>query len=660
MISANNITVNFGARNLFENVSFQISGKDRIGLVGSNGAGKSTLLKILINEFQPDEGVVSLSKHTTFGYLPQEGIAYEGKTLYDEVYSSVDDINNIQNEIADIENEMTLITDYGSDEYLDLIENYTELQEKFNDLDGFKLQSKIEKILIGLGFKSDDFDRLTDEFSGGWQMRIAIAKLLLKNPSVILLDEPTNHLDIESLIWFENYLKNYNGAILLISHDKNFLDNITNKTIEISLGKVTVYSGNYSFYVKEKAERKTLIENQKKNQDKYLKEQERFIERFRYKASKAKAVQSRIKLVDKLDIIEIEDEENSIKIKFPPATHSGKISLEIENLYKTYDDKKYVLEDIDLIIERGEKIALVGVNGAGKSTLARMVAGFESISKGKMKLGHLVDIKYYSQHQSDELDPNKTVLEVMEESANGEVAKNLRNILGSFLFRGDDVFKLVKVLSGGEKSRLALAKMLIEPSNFLILDEPTNHLDMRSKDVLMEGLNSYEGTVLVVSHDRYFLDGIIDKVIEVKDKKIRIYFGNSSEYLKTKEKEAGKARKESKDSKKEAKEVKAAPVKIENKNSAPVKNTYSDKKEIKKQITPVKKKISELETEMNALEKRSKELETIMADPEFFRKSDNIKGITEEYNSIKGKITANYSQWEIETEKLSKLETLLT
>ncbi|HEX2787682.1 MAG TPA: ABC-F family ATP-binding cassette domain-containing protein [Ignavibacteria bacterium] len=647
MISANNITVNFGARNLFKNVSFQISGRDRIGLVGSNGAGKSTLLKILINEFQPEEGVVSFSKHTTFGYLPQEGLTYEGKTLYDEVYSSVDDINNIQNEIADIESEMETFTDHSSEQFLDLIENYTELQQKFNDLDGFKLKSKIEKILIGLGFKNDDFNRLTDEFSGGWQMRIAIAKLLLKNPSVILLDEPTNHLDIESLIWFENYLKNYNGAILLISHDKNFLDNITDKTIEISMGKVTLYSGNYSFYVKEKEERKTLLENQKKNQDKYLKQQEKFIERFRYKATKAKAVQSRIKLVEKLDIIELEDEENSIKIKFPPATHSGKISLEIENLYKTYDDKKYILEDINLILERGEKIALVGVNGAGKSTLARMIAGFESISKGKIKLGHLVDIKYYSQHQSDELDPDKTVLEVMEECANGEIAKNLRNILGSFLFRGDDVFKLVKVLSGGEKSRLALAKMLIEPSNFLILDEPTNHLDMRSKDVLMEALNAYEGTVLVVSHDRYFLDGIINKVIEVKDKKIKIYYGNSSDYLKAKDRESSPAKKEIEE-------------KSSLKNSLPVKNTYSAKKEIKKKITPIRKKISELELEMTALEKRLKEIESIMSAQDFFKKTDDIKSITGEYNSLKERISVNYSQWEKETEKLTELETLLT
>ncbi|MBK7160430.1 MAG: ABC-F family ATP-binding cassette domain-containing protein [Ignavibacteria bacterium] len=363
-------------------------------------------------------------------------------------------------------------------------------------------------------------------------MRISLAKLLLNNPSILLLDEPTNHLDIESLIWVENYLKAYQGAIVMVSHDRSFLDNITERTVEISLGNVTEYSGNYSFYKREREVRKELLENQFNNQQSYLKQQEKFIERFRYKATKSRQVQSRIKLLDKIDLVELEDEEATVNFNFPPATHSGKISLEISELTKSYDGTFNVLENIDLIIPRGEKIAFVGVNGAGKSTLMRIIAGIEKY-EGEVKLGHLAEIKFYAQNQAEELDSAKTVLQTMEEAARGDIIKNLRSILGSFLFRGDDVFKKVGVLSGGEKSRLALAKMLIEPSNFLVFDEPTNHLDMKSKEVLMNALQKYEGTVVIVSHDREFIDGIVDKVIEVKNKKIRIYFGNATDYLKS-------------------------------------------------------------------------------------------------------------------------------
>lgn len=652
MISLNNISMRYGAKVLFDEVSLRVAGKDRVSLVGSNGAGKSTMLKVIAGLIRSDEGEVAISKHTTVGYLPQEGIQFTGKTLYEEVYSSAGDINKIQEEMRQIETEMGESEDTASDEFMDLVNEYGELQERFQMLDGFKLKSKIEKILIGLGFFEKDFERMTGEFSGGWQMRIAIAKLLLSNPSILLLDEPTNHLDIESLLWVENYLKSYQGVIVMVSHDRSFLDNITDRTVEISLGNVTEYSGNYSFYKKEKEIRKQLLENQYDNQQSYLRQQERFIERFRYKATKSRQVQSRIKLLDKMDLVELEDEESAINFRFPPATHSGKVAIEINSLTKSYDGKVNVLEDVDLLISRGEKIVLFGVNGAGKSTLTRIIAGFETITKGDVKPGHLVDRKFYAQNQAEALNPELTVLQTMEQSATGEILKNLRTILGSFLFRGDDVFKKVSVLSGGEKSRLALAKMLIEPSNFLILDEPTNHLDMRSKEVLMNALHKYNGTVLIVSHDREFVDGIVSKVIEVKNKKIRTYIGNATDYIKAKEQEA---RSLNPKNKKPDPENKKPEMKVNN-SAATSGNHIKKKKEISKQIQPLKSRIIELEKQTGKHEKRIKELEELMGKDEFYKGAYDIVKITNEYNSIKETLKSVYSEWEQETDKLSGLE----
>ncbi|MBK6773956.1 MAG: ABC-F family ATP-binding cassette domain-containing protein [Ignavibacteria bacterium] len=650
MISMNNISMRFGAKVLFDEVSLRVAGKDRVSLVGSNGAGKSTMLKVIAGLIKPDDGEVAVSKHTTVGYLPQEGIEYTGKTLYEEVYSSAGDINAIQEEMRQIEKEMEEFQDTMSDEFMDLINEYGELQERFQMLDGFKIKSKIEKILIGLGFGEKDFDRETAEFSGGWQMRISLAKLLLNNPSILLLDEPTNHLDIESLIWVENYLKAYQGAIVMVSHDRSFLDNITERTVEISLGNVTEYSGNYSFYKREREVRKELLENQFNNQQSYLKQQEKFIERFRYKATKSRQVQSRIKLLDKIDLVELEDEEATVNFNFPPATHSGKISLEISELTKSYDGTFNVLENIDLIIPRGEKIAFVGVNGAGKSTLMRIIAGIEKY-EGEVKLGHLAEIKFYAQNQAEELDSAKTVLQTMEEAARGDIIKNLRSILGSFLFRGDDVFKKVGVLSGGEKSRLALAKMLIEPSNFLVFDEPTNHLDMKSKEVLMNALQKYEGTVVIVSHDREFIDGIVDKVIEVKNKKIRIYFGNATDYLKAKEDELKKVNSDLR--KKTVIESKENIVKAV--NPPEPKEQKKKKKDINKIILPIKNRINELERNALEFEAKIKEKERIMSKDEFYKGGYNVVEFTNDYNSLKEKLKNVYSLWEQETEKLNSL-----
>ena len=646
----NNISMRFGAKVLFDEVSLRVAGKDRVSLVGSNGAGKSTMLKVIAGLIKPDEGEVAVSKHTTVGYLPQEGIEYTGKTLYEEVYSSAGDINAIQEEMRQIEKEMEEFQDTMSDEFMDLINEYGELQERFQMLDGFKIKSKIEKILIGLGFGEKDFDRETAEFSGGWQMRISLAKLLLNNPSILLLDEPTNHLDIESLIWVENYLKAYQGAIVMVSHDRSFLDNITERTVEISLGNVTEYSGNYSFYKREREVRKELLENQFNNQQSYLKQQEKFIERFRYKATKSRQVQSRIKLLDKIDLVELEDEEATVNFNFPPATHSGKISLEISELTKSYDGTFNVLENIDLIIPRGEKIAFVGVNGAGKSTLMRIIAGIEKY-EGEVKLGHLAEIKFYAQNQAEELDSAKTVLQTMEEAARGDIIKNLRSILGSFLFRGDDVFKKVGVLSGGEKSRLALAKMLIEPSNFLVFDEPTNHLDMKSKEVLMNALQKYEGTVVIVSHDREFIDGIVDKVIEVKNKKIRTYFGNATDYLKAKDDELKKVNSDLR--KKTVIESKENIVKAV--NPPEPKEQKKKRKDINKIILPIKNRINELERNALDFEAKIKEKETIMSKDEFYKGGYNVVEFTNDYNSLKEKLKNVYSQWEQETEKLNSI-----
>ncbi|MBN1632880.1 MAG: ATP-binding cassette domain-containing protein [Ignavibacteria bacterium] len=648
MISLENISVNFGTRYLFDGVNFMIGAKDRIGLVGVNGSGKTTLMKIICRMFTPDSGNIIYSRHTTAGYLPQEGIEYSGRTLYEEVYSSAGNIIEIQKEIEEIEKEIQSYSDKESEEYLDQLQNLSELQERFSLLDGYKLTGKIEKILYGLGFKENDMQRDTNEFSGGWQMRIALAKLLLNNPSVLLLDEPTNHLDFDSLIWLEDYLKSYNGSYLIISHDKDFLNNLTEKIIEISLGNVNIYSGNYDKYYEEKTLRKQQTENQYRNQQKYLKQQERFIERFRYKATKASAVQSRIKQLEKIERIEIEDEESFVNFRFPPAIHSGRVVVDINNLTKSYDGKNNVLENVNLSVSRGEKIALVGVNGTGKSTLARIIADKEPYNRGEIIYGHQVVTRYFAQNQAEELNENRTVLETLEEVASGQTQNELRSILGGFLFSGEDVFKKVGVLSGGEKSRLALAKMLLQSSNFLILDEPTNHLDMRSKEVLKKALREYKGAVLIVSHDREFLDGVIDKILEIKSKNFRTFRGTIFEYAKIKQNEILKSETEEVNIVKEENTEKKSPYL----KGLEIKNR---KKEINKKITPVRRKISVIEQELNELEARKKELENIMSGKNFYKDVECAKKISGEYDHIGKRAKELNKQWDTETDMLNNL-----
>jgi len=644
MISLENITLHFGSRKILEEATFRVSGNDRIALVGPNGAGKTTLLKMLSGFISPDSGKVVKSKHFTVGYLPQETVRLKGRSLYDEVYSSADNIKRIQEEMSEVESELKGFYDKESDEYFDLFTLYSDLQDRYRILEGHKLKSNIEKILIGLGFSSEDFEKQLETFSGGWHMRVELAKLLLKNPSVLLLDEPTNNLDFESLLWLENYLRTYNGAVVLVSHDRTFLDNLSKRTYEIGSGNLTVYQGNYSYYIRERKSRMELLENRYNNQQKYIEQQEKFINRFRYKATKARAVQSRIKLLDKIDRVEIEKDAASVNFRFPPAVHSGKILLEIEGLYKSYNRADFVLSNISLIVERGDKIAIVGKNGSGKTTLTRIIAGMESISSGSVKFGYNVKIKYYAQNQAEEMNPEKTALEIMEQAEGRDSAVNLRSILGGFLFHGDDAYKKTGILSGGEKSRLALAKMLIEPSNFLILDEPTNHLDIASKDILTSALSDYEGCVMVVSHDRDFIDSFVTKIIEVRDGGIKVYGGNSYEYQKKKEKEL-------------------ADLDVTDKTNDPeeekvIKNNYSSgielkkkKKEFTRASASIKKEISQYEEKIKLLESRKKEIEEYMSSDKFYLDVKNAIAFTNEYREILSKIEKYSVLWEEKVQK---------
>jgi ATP-binding cassette, subfamily F, member 3 len=644
MISAVNIALQYGGRYLFEECSFRIGPHDRIGLVGSNGAGKSTLLKVLVGDASPESGQIEKAKYVNVGYLPQDGIHAEGNTVYSEVESVFGNILDLQSDLDAIHLRMST-TDHESEEFQELLEIYGELQHKLEDSEAFRLKAKIEKILMGLGFSQSDMTRQTQEFSGGWQMRIALAKLLLLQPSLLLLDEPTNHLDLDSLQWLEEYLRTYEGAVMIVSHDRRFLDTMTSKTFELSQGTLTDFAGNYSFYVTAKEERKQLQLSAFKNQQQQIKQTERFIERFRYKATKARQVQSRIKQLDKIDLIEIEDEEGSIHFHFSPAPQSGKVVMELRQIHKSYGSIR-LFSGIDFQIDRGDRIAFVGVNGAGKSTLSRIIAGVESFERGERKVGHNVSITYFAQHQAEELDPEHDVLETVDAVATGEHRKRLRTILGSFLFSGDDVFKKVRVLSGGEKSRLALAKMLLQPSNFIVMDEPTNHLDMRSKGILQEALNKFDGSYVIVSHDRDFLDPIITKVIEFRNGSIKTYLGNVSEYLSAKARER-------------ADNPDVAPP-----GTPPSRVSEKDRKRLEaehrqtlyKKTKPIVTQITELERSIEAKEKEKSAIELLLANPDSYHDGEQIKEATARYKLIQKELSDAYFKWGKLTQELEKVQ----
>ena len=531
MLNIHKLSVGFGGEYLFEEISFRLNAGDRVGLIGKNGAGKSTLLKLLSKDMEPDTGVIASEKDLQLGFLRQDIDFVQGRTVLEEAQQAFEEIKSLELQLDEINHQLATRTDYESDAYSTLIEDLSDLTHRYELIGGYNYQGETEKILQGLGFKRADFDKKTETFSGGWRMRIELAKLLLQTNDVLLLDEPTNHLDIESIIWLEQFLNQYSGAVVIVSHDKMFLDNVTNRSIEISLGRIYDYNKPYSQYLVLRSELKELQLNAQKNQEKQIQQTERLIEKFRAKASKATMAQSLIKKLDKIDRIEVDEDDNSVmKLRFPISVTPGKVVLEIDGVSKSYGDNQ-VLSEIDLLIERDSKTAFVGQNGQGKSTLAKIIVSELEASSGLVKLGHNVQIGYFAQNQAEYLDGSKTVLDTMIDAANESNRAKVRDILGSFLFRGEEVDKYVRVLSGGERNRLALAKLLLQPLNVLVMDEPTNHLDIKSKNVLKQALQSFEGTLLLVSHDRDFLQGLTNKVYEFKDQKINEYLGDIDFYL---------------------------------------------------------------------------------------------------------------------------------
>jgi ATP-binding cassette subfamily F protein 3 len=530
MLNIHNLSVSFQGDYLFEKITFQLGAGTRVGLVGKNGAGKSTLLKIISGEQEYDEGAIATDKEISIGFLKQDIDFQMGRSVLDESYEAFKEIKSLEKQLEEINIQLAERTDYESDSYHDLMVDLNEVQHQYEIHGGYNYQGETERILQGLGFLREDFGKLTETFSGGWRMRIELAKLLLQNNDILLLDEPTNHLDIESILWLEEFLKNYAGAVVVVSHDKMFLDNVTNRTIEISLGKIYDYNKPYTQYLVLRQELRTLQLASQKNQQKQIDQTEKLIEKFRAKASKATMAQSLIKKLDKIDRIEVDEDDNSVMtLHFPVSVTPGKVVIEAEGISKNYGDKQ-VLRGVDLMVERDSKIAFVGQNGQGKSTLAKIIVA-EIAYDGVMKLGHNVQIGYFAQNQADYLDGSKTVLDTMIDAANEKNRSKVRDILGSFLFRGEEADKYVRVLSGGERNRLALAKLLLQPLNVLVMDEPTNHLDIKSKNVLKDALRKFEGTLLLVSHDRDFLQGLTNKVYEFKDHKIKEYLGDIDYFL---------------------------------------------------------------------------------------------------------------------------------
>jgi ATP-binding cassette, subfamily F, member 3 len=606
MISVEDLYVAFGGFELFKQVNFIVNPRDRIGLAGRNGAGKSTLLKIFAGLQLPTGGRVVVPKDLKIGYLPQQMETTDSRTLMEETESAFDEIKQLEHRIEFLNVELSRRTDYESIEYHKIIDEVHELNERFQLMGGTNFHVDIVQTLMGLGFESDDFNRLTSEFSGGWRMRIELAKILLQKPNVFLLDEPTNHLDIESIQWLENFLKDYSGAVVLVSHDRAFLDNVTTRTVELSLGKLYDYKVNYTKYLQLRIERREQLLAAFRNQQKMIQDTEDFIERFRYKATKAVQVQSRIKQLEKVERIEMDVEDNrSLNIKFPPSPRSGSVVFEARHLSKRYD-KHLVLDRVDLTIERGNRLAFVGKNGEGKSTMVRIIMQ-ELDFTGEQKLGYNVKIGYFAQNQAELLDTELTALETIDKTAVGDIRTRIRDILGAFMFSGDDAEKKVKVLSGGERSRLAMIRLLLEPVNFLVLDEPTNHLDIHSKELLKQALLDFDGTLLIVSHDREFMDGLVDVVYEFKDKKIKQHLGGIYDFLQKKKIETFRELETANPIKK----VKIEPVKAETVSSV----SFEQRKEINRMISRLEKQVADIEAKITALENEIAALDSVLADP---------------------------------------------
>ena len=591
MISVDNVSVSYGGWTLFDGISFLVNPKDRIGLVGKNGAGKTTLLRLIIGEQQPTDGAITRNGDCTVGYLPQQMKVADTTSLIEETATAFAEVLALEAEIERLTEEIALREDYESEEYASLLQHLNEANDHYHILGGETRDADIEKTLLGLGFRREDFHRPTSEFSGGWRMRIELAKLLLRRPSVFLLDEPTNHLDIESIQWLEEYLKNYSGAVLVISHDRAFLDNVTNRTIELSLGKIYDYKLPYSKFVVARAERRAQQMAAYQNQQRLIEKSEEFIEKFRYKPTKSNQVQSRIKQLDKLERIEVEEEDlATLNIKFPPAPRSGQVVAEIKEVGKAFGEKR-VFSGAEFTITKGDKIALVGRNGEGKTTFARMLIGQLEPTEGSIRIGANVSIGYYAQNQDDLMNGEFTVYDTLDRVAVGDIRTRLRDILGAFLFRGEDVDKKVKVLSGGERSRLAMARMMLEPHNLLVLDEPTNHMDMRSKDILKSAIQKFDGTVVIVSHDREFLDGMVDKVYEFRDGGVREYLGGIYYFLEKRKLESLQEL-----------ERKAVVIPTAEREASSGKLSYEQKKEQEKLLRKLRKAVEEIERELASVE----------------------------------------------------------
>ena len=606
---------------------------DKIGLVGKNGAGKSTLLKILSNEQTLNNGNISSPNEIKFGYLKQDLDFVDGKTILEEAQSAFTEINKLEKRLEYFNIQFNKRTDYESQEYLELINQFNETEERFRLLGGHDINSEISQVLNGLGFSQYDLRRQTSEFSGGWRMRVELAKILLKKPDLLLLDEPTNHLDIESIIWLERWLKNYNGAIVLVSHDKQFLDSVTNRTIEIAFGKINDYKSPYSKYLDLRQDRIQKQIQAKKNQEKYIKETQDLINKFRAKKNKAAFAQTLVRKLEKLEIIDVEKEDlGRVNFRFPPAPHSGKVSLSLKNIGKKYDDL-IVLENVDLEIVKSEKIAFVGKNGEGKSTLAKIIVNEIDFS-GCLVLGHQIKVGYYAQNQAEFLDDSKTILETIYDAADESTSQKVRNILGSFLFSDDTVDKKIKVLSGGERARVALCKLLLEPVNLLVMDEPTNHLDIKSKELLKQALVEYDGSLIIVSHDREFLQGLTKKVYEFKDRNIKEYLGDINHFLKEKKIEDFKQL--------EASQLKQ---KIKKRDSAN-KISYQKKKENDKKIKKISNQINKLEKEISLMEKDLKETDLLLLDPEKFKQISKNQDFFTEYEKKQQILKDSEEKWE--------------
>jgi ATP-binding cassette subfamily F protein 3 len=641
MISVNGVTVSFGGYNLFDNISFLINPKDRIGLAGKNGAGKSTLLKILSGNQNPTKGEIAMPKSCTIGYLPQDMIHQHGRTVFEETETAYQEIQKLELRINEINHQLETRTDYESDAYAKLIEEQTDVYTRLDLLGAGNRSEEIEKFLKGLGFERKDFNRQTAEFSGGWRMRIELAKLLLQRPDILLLDEPTNHLDIEAIMWLEEFMETFPGAVMLISHDKTFLDSVTNRTIEISNQKIYDYKTNYSRYLILRKERKEQQENAAKNQQKIIDQTEVLIDKYRAKASKAAFAQSLIKKLDRMERVEVDDDDNlSMNFRFPAPAHSGKIVLTVENAGKHYGPK-HIFSGAEFIVTKGEKIGLVGRNGEGKSTMMKMIAK-KVEHDGTVQLGHSVMMGYFEQDQEEKLDPKKTVFETIDEAAVGDVRKQVRGLLGSFLFRGDDIDKKVQVLSGGERGRLALCKLLLEPYNLLLMDEPTNHLDIRSKDILKRALIDYEGTVIMVSHDRDFMKGICNRLFEFRDGIVKEHLCDIEEFMQLRKVERLNELDLDKKVSKEIKESKKTNVTL---NEVVNSSNEAEQKQIKNQLKKIEDTIAEIELKIKSSDEK-------LADEKQYNQLINDKVFFENYNQLKQQLEIEMQKWEELSSKL--------